>query len=392
MAATRAPPPAVSRVVAWSALGFTALSVAAQVILKIALSGAPPQSLDAALYALVLAYAAVGAFVASHHPRNAVPWIFCGSAALAAAGGVFGVYADAYGEPAISGPDHVARVVSNVTFVLSFLPLLTFGLLLFPDGRLPSPRWRPFAVLAFVAVFGRVGANVSALDLGTEPWQVALENIVSAAALLAIIGSAASLGVRFRGAGAIERQQLKFAFVAAALVAVIVPAFVVLSFALGVPRTSQSGIPLAVVLLAFATLPLAMSVAILRYRLYDIDVLIRRTLVYAAVSTVLLAAYVGGVALFESLLGTFTAGNGPAVAISTLAVVALFQPVRRRIQSAVDRRFYRSRYNATRILDDFSVQLLDQVALDAVRADLLRAVRDTVQPAHASVWLRERRS
>jgi hypothetical protein len=140
--------------------------------------------------------------------------------------------------------------------------------------------------------------------------------------------------------------------------------------------------PFALVILG--TVPIAIAVAIFRYRLYDIDILIRRTLIYAALSAVLVAAYVGGVALFESLLAPFTAGNGIAIAISTLVSVALFQPVRARVQSAVDRRFYRSRYDAVRTLEEFSVDLRDEVAIDAVRSHLLRAVRDTVQPVQAS--------
>ena len=378
----------VSRVVAWSALGFTAIGVAAQVILKIALTGEPPQSLDAALYAVLLAYAVVGAFVASHHPRNAVPWIFCGSAALLALGGLFTAYADAHGEPLLSsGPEHVARMVSNVTFVLGFLPLLTFGLLLFPNGRLPSPRWRPFAAFAFVAVSGRAGANVFALGAGTEPWQMALENIVSAAAVLAIIGSAASLGIRFDQAGTIERQQLKFAFIAAALAALSVPAFLALS-ALGLAPRTGSGIPATVVVLAFATLPVAMSFAILRYRLYDIDVLINRALVYGVTSAGIAVAFFAGIVILQALLRPFTSGNELAVAVSTLASFGLFQPLRSRIQSAVDRRFYRSRYDAERTVDAFSERLRDVVELDALRGDLLTVVGDTMHPVHASLWLR----
>ena len=139
-------------------------------------------------------------------------------------------------------------------------------------------------------------------------------------------------------------------------------------------------------------MPIAIALAIFRYRLYEIDVLIRRTLIYAALSAILVAAYVGGVALFETVLAPFTGGSGVAVAISTLGVVALFQPLRRRIQNAVDRRFYRATYDAERTLDSFAGRLRDEVDLESVRADLLHAVRETVQPDHASVWLREAKS
>jgi hypothetical protein len=135
--------------------------------------------------------------------------------------------------------------------------------------------------------------------------------------------------------------------------------------------------------------PVAVGVAVLRYRLYDIDLLINRTLVYGTLSATLIAIYVATVILVGAALRAFTSGSEFAVAVSTLATLALVQPLRRRIQEAVDRRFYRSRYDATRTLDAFSVRLRDEVDLDAVRGGLLDAVRETVQPAHASVWLRE---
>ena len=141
-------------------------------------------------------------------------------------------------------------------------------------------------------------------------------------------------------------------------------------------------------LVGIGLLPIAIGIAITRYRLYDIDVLIRRTLIYAVLSAVLLATYVAGVALLQTILAPLTAGSGVAVAISTLAVVALFQPVRARIQAAVDRRFYRAKYDAERILDRFAGRLRDQVELESVRAELLTAVGETLQPSHASVWLR----
>ena len=143
-------------------------------------------------------------------------------------------------------------------------------------------------------------------------------------------------------------------------------------------------------MVGFGLLPIAIGIAILRYRLYDIDVLIRRTLVYAALSAVLIAAYLVGLALFQAILAPITSGSAVAVAISTLAVVALFQPMRIRIQATVDRRFYRSQYDAERTLDTFSARLREEVDLDAVRSDLIDAVQRTVQPAHASVWLRAR--
>ena len=190
-----------------------------------------------------------------------------------------------------------------------------------------------------------------------------------------------SLFIRYRRSSAVEREQIKWLAYSGTL------AFVLLVLSNVIPGDLGNWLwPLGLV--ALGTMPIAIAVAILRYRLYDIDVLIRRTLVYGAVSTVLLAAYVGGVAVFETLLAPFTAGNGIAVAISTLAVVALFQPVRRRIQSAVDQRFFRATYDAERTLDAFSVRLRDEVDLEAVRGDLLDAVYETIQPAYASVWLR----
>jgi len=137
-------------------------------------------------------------------------------------------------------------------------------------------------------------------------------------------------------------------------------------------------------------IPVAIGIAVTRYRLYDIDILIRRTLIYATATTLLAAAYLGGIALFQLVLSPFTTGSPIAVAVSTLAVVALFHPVRTRIGSVVDRRFYRSKYDAERTLDGFAARLREQIDLSALQGELLAAARETVQPAHASVWLRSR--
>jgi branched-subunit amino acid ABC-type transport system permease component len=138
------------------------------------------------------------------------------------------------------------------------------------------------------------------------------------------------------------------------------------------------------------TMPAAIAIAVLRYRLYDIDVLINRTLVYGSTSVAIAVAFFAGLVVLQAVLRPFTAGSDFAVAVSTLASFALFQPIRRAVQSAVDRSFYRSRYDAVRTLDAFGVRLRDEVDLDAVRADLIEAVQRSVQPAHASVWLRAR--
>ncbi len=201
--------------------------------------------------------------------------------------------------------------------------------------------------------------------------------------LLTLVGPL-SLLVRYRRSAAVERQQMKWLGLSGAI------AFVLLVSANFAPGILSDGLWITSVI-ALGFVPVSVALAIFRYRLYDIDLLIRRTLVYGALSAILLTAYVGGVAVFESLLAPFTSGNGIAVAISTLAVVALFQPVRRRIQSAVDHRFFRAKYDAQRTIDAFAARLRDEVDLDALEGELVAAVRDTVQPAHASVWLRASR-
>jgi hypothetical protein len=219
------------------------------------------------------------------------------------------------------------------------------------------------------------GPNPYAID---APWVGSLFVIGFALLLVAMVLAVASLLVRMRRGTLTERQQLKVFFSAA----ILYPACVVPGALTGSDVFKQ----LAVV--GVVAIPVAVTIAILRYRLYDIDVLIRRTLIYAILSAVLLAAYAAGVGLIQFALSPVTSGNGFAVAISTLAVVALFQPVRRRIRSSVDRRFYRRKYDAALTLDTFAVRLRDEIDLDALRDELIGAVGETLQPTHASLWLR----
>ena len=203
-------------------------------------------------------------------------------------------------------------------------------------------------------------------------------NIALALTLIAPV----ALVVRFRRSRGVEREQLKWLTYTAAI-----------TFGLGLiasfsPRGAIASLAQGAVTVAFGLLPVAIGVAVTRYRLYDVELLIRRTLIYATVSGLLAATYIGGVALFQFVLAPFTAGSPIAVVVSTLAVVALFQPLRRGIQSAVDRRFYRRRYDAVRTLDAFSSRMRDEIDLEALERELIGAVRETVQPAHANVWLR----
>jgi hypothetical protein len=356
-----------------------------------------------------IAFLIVGALIASRRPRNPIGWLYLGALTLISFGGSGDVsdqyvyYALVTRPGSLPAPDWVAWA-GQVVLIPAFSTLIFFSLLLFPDGRLPSPRWRPVAVAAVVAVAAlTVETALAPGPLGTA--SIAVDNPVRvdvpaafvrlAAIPLALLGAlivvvlAASVGaifLRFRAATGVERQQLKwFAYGSAC-----VPGVGLLAIGLsvvvpqGIPGVDSNNLwPLSV-----AGIPIATAIAILRYRLYDIDVLINRTLVYGALSAVLAATYFVAVLTLEAVLRPVTAGSELSVALSTLAVVALFTPLRARLQQFVDRRFYRRRYDAERTLDAFSVRLRDEVELDALRGDLLTVVGDTMQPVHVSLWLR----
>ncbi len=234
---------------------------------------------------------------------------------------------------------------------------------------------------------GDVATIPNPLGVGGPPGDllVAIKPFTDGAVLPFVLLALAAAVVRFAHSSGTERLQLKWFAYGASFSLVLF----VLALVLGLSGIDAGLVPSAAGL-SLALIPVGAGIAILRYRLYDIDLLINRTLVYGATSAGLLATYVLSVLALSTLLRPLTGSSELAVAGSTLAVVALFGPLRRRIQDAVDRRFSRSRYDAERTLDAFSVRLRDEVDLEAVRADLLGAVRDTVRPAHASVWLRER--
>ena len=338
------------------------------------------------------AFATVGALVASRRPRNPLGWILLAAGLSYTIGGTTVEAVQAGGT---GGWSTLAAWVGAWIWMTGVAPVATFGLLLFPDGRLPSRRWRPVAWLAA----GGLAAVVAGLALEPGRFEdTAIENpvgleavawlpgLVASAGAVALVaalaGSIASLRARYRVAGADERLQLKWLLYAAALVGVGVAVSLTLEIVAG---DSVTNVTNAITTLTMAAVPVAMGIAILRHRLYDIDVVINRTLVYGALTATLAAGYLGGVLLAQLVIG---AESGLAVAVSTLAVAALFRPARARIQAAVDRRFYRRRYDAARTLEAFGARLRDEVELDLVAADLRSVARDTVQPAHVSLWLR----
>jgi len=338
-------------------------------------------------------FTSVGAALTWGRPNNAVGWLLLLVGVNAGASVLFAEYAVlalVLGLAPITLGTVAAWLVSWI-YVFQVLLVLVFLLLLFPDGRFLSPRWRPVAwvgvvgtSIVAVANMVRIGPLENAgfvdnplglLDDPEHRFSIAGTILVGAAG----VAAATSLVVRYRRSRGLERQQLKWL----ALEALLLSVAVVFSILAPFNKIAQVGF-----IAAFSLAPVMIGIAVLRYHLYDIDLVINRALVYGATTALIGVAFFAGIVVLQSLLKPFTSGSEIAVAVSTLACVALAQPLRARIQGLVDRRFYRSRYDAIRTLDAFSVRLRDEVDLDMVRADLVDAVTRTMQPVHTSVWLR----
>jgi hypothetical protein len=345
---------------------------------------------------LAVSVSVVGALVASHRPRNPLGWIFL------AVGFFQGLvqFAWTYAEYAlITEPDSLPggplmSWLAGVAWIPSLSLFFTFALLLFPDGKLPSPRWRPVAWLSAVPLALFV-VDMAWLwpyrgrALIERPEQVVPDGLLGVLLnllfpLMVVCGLACvfSLMVRFWYSRGVERQQIKwFAYAAA----VFLTANVALEYLYFGP------IMVLLVLPIVPVVPVALGVAILRYRLYEIDILINRTLVYGTLTVSLAAVYLGGVATTQTLFRALTGQEEQphlAIVVSTLVIAALFNPLRRRIQAFIDRRFYRRKYDARKALEAFSSKLRDETDLEALNAELVDVVRETLQPAHASLWLR----
>jgi hypothetical protein len=341
-------------------------------------------------------FALVGALLVARRPGNLIGWILSVTSLVVLASALE-TYA-AYVMTTRGRPDWLAVVGAwvNAWYWIVFLALVFVYLpLLFPDGRLPSRRWLPVAVVPGIGLVSMVVLGAFVDTLRGQDIDYRIDNPIGIEGLahvenlpviwvfggffvLGSLGAVASLAVRFRRSGGIERQQLKWFLFAAAPVP-IAPFLDSLSGVIG-------ALAFAWVLLG---LPVAIGVAVLKHRLYDIDLVINRTLVYGSLTAMLALVYFGGVAGLQRLLSPLLGeGNGFAVVASTLLIAALFGPLRRRVQGFIDRRFYRNKYDARKTLESFSAKLRGASDLDGLNEELLAVVGETVQPSHASLWLR----
>ena len=410
------------RTASWLAWSLATLSlvlcVAAVGLYLATLPVQPPSSwgtggLSAVLYVYLpfLAFPLVGALIASRRPENPIGWICL-------AVGIIWMFAVMSGSYAMYGllvarsgsvpfPAAIASLGEELAPATAGL-IGTYLLLLFPDGRLPSRRWRPLAWVSGAVIVSMIVGGVLTpgrlQDLGRlrnpfglegHPWVGDLGQGVTLLLPLCILASALSLVLRFVHSAGEEREQIKWLAFAASILGLGFASFVIPGIIW--PEATEGANSLwenlleDAVTLSFAGVPVAIGFAVLKYRLYDIDVVINRTLVYGALTATLALIYFGGVAATESILRTLTGqAEQPqlAIVVSTLVIAALFNPLHRRIQAFIDRRFYRRKYDARKTLEAFSAKLRDETDLDTLNAELVGVIRETMQPAHVSLWLR----
>jgi hypothetical protein len=390
---------------AWSLCTLTLLVLAASLVLILLgwsmplPRGTAPWRDQAVSLVGIVGAPILGGLIASRRPRNPYGWVWLGFGM----GLALQQFAASYAAYALVEPGTLVAplTISNVLGLGNQVSLAVapFLLLLFPTGRLPSRRWRPVAWISALS-----GATILILVfLFDNPDQVGGTIGIMAASVVFVIFatiavSALSLLFRYRRARGVERQQLKWVAFTAVLAAIFLVggqlfwlAGLLISYLVGgdLPSLNRSldnllNVALEVCLYA------GVGIAILRYRLYDIDIIINRTLVYGSLTVSLALVYLGGVISLQSLLRAITSqGSQLAIVASTLAIAALFNPLRRRIQNFIDHLFYRRKYDAAKTLEAFSARLREETDIDALNTELLSTVRETVQPEHVSLWLRD---
>jgi hypothetical protein len=344
----------------------------------------------------MLVFASVGGLILSRRPGNVIGWL-CWVIGFTVSLSSFGSIQAARTIAGQSNPSPVGLVLyqlGQVLYLLPLLGLLPLLVLLFPTGRLPSRRWRPvvwvfvmglFVYTCSVLLKPTLGPGLPANPLGLQGAEGllglvgAITGVLFGVFLVLVLGS---LVVRFRRARGDERQQLKWFTFAAALLVVLPP-----TAGSALERLGWKPIGSVFAVLLFSLVPTAIGVALLRYRLYDIDRIINRTLTYGLLTLLLGGGYAGVVLGLGQLLGR---DSSLVVAIATLAVAAVFQPARRRVQAAVDRRFNRRRYDTAQTITAFSARLRQEIDLDTLAAELVSVVHQTMQPTTVSLWLQPR--
>jgi hypothetical protein len=393
---------------AWSLAGLCVAMFLASVVLHVlAHASQEPTSAgntlsELSIFLSFLAFPIVGALIASRHPRNPVGWICL-------VVGLFWTLIFLGDSIPSSGPYPVT--MDALTQAIWIPPVGLLGIyliLLFPDGKLPSRRWRPLAwlsgvvmVLASLAITfapgpleGHPGVR-NPLGLEGAPAWVAIAGLFIVLLLpLCMLASALSLVLRYRRSAGEEREQIKWIAFAASVVGLLYLITMVSSFTYSGPWGGAGtpvwlGLLQQAALVSFTAVPIAVGIAVLKYRLYDIDVIINRALVYGSLTATLVALYFGSVVLLQGALRSLTGQESQlAVVASTLAIAAMFNPLRRRLQGLVDRRFYRRTYDARKTLETFSAKLRDETDLEVLNNDLVVVVRETMQPAYVTLWLR----
>jgi len=380
-------------IIATIGLGFLLWPVSEVALVPLVLSTAVP-------------FATVGAFVASRRPENPIGWLFIAfgaAAALRFTGSQYATYALLTHPGSLPAGDFIASFAVHLWH--PGLGFLVFSFLLFPHGRLPSHRWRFVAWLSAISCAAALISGMLEYEFLREyTWPEDLTYVKplftgpvtevaatvfwnSSMIILAMLfTSGGSLVLRLHRSVGEERQQLKWVVYSVALLAFALPSTILLIIIL----QSLENVRVFFAVL-FPLIPISVGIAILRYRLYDIDLLINRTLVYGSLTAMLALVYFGGVTATQAIFRALTGQEEqPQIIIvaSTLVIAALFNPLRRRIQSFIDRRFYRRKYDAAKTLEAFSAKLRDETNLDALSDDLVGVVRETMQPAHVSLWLR----
>jgi hypothetical protein len=357
---------------------------------------------------VLLAFATVGSLIASRRPHNPIGWLFSISTLLWVLGSLLQEYTT-YALITVPGSlpaGALLGIIGHWIGGIGWFLMLTFLLLLFPNGHLPSPRWRFLAwlIAALLAIYSitfllspypyansavdlRLAAvrNPMGISLANDLFDQ-LANVSTLPLFPAILTCIVAVFLRFRRARGIERQQLKWFTYGLAISIFMLILILIVVF------TIPSGGPSALFFVSVVSIPISAGIAMLRYRLYDIDVLINRTLVYGLLTVTLLAVYLALVFGGQYLLASFFGANSAVVlVVSTLIVAALFQPLHRRVQQQVDRRFYRSKYDAAQVVARFSETLRQEVNLNQLCEQLLAVVQQTVQPTHLSLWIRPRK-